>query len=81
MPAAAVVGDASRVITTVSLDGGQLALLTAQTKVLTPTERPVTPDVGSPGVVTLAPPAITVHAPVPTLGGLAANVVEVAHTV
>ena len=80
-PAFAVVGDASRVITTVSLAEGQLKLLIVQTNVLPPTERPVTPDAGSPGVVTLALPAITVHAPVPTLGVLAANVAEVEQTV
>ena len=74
-------GAASRVITTVSLDEGQLALLTVQTNVLTPTERLVTPDVGSPGVVTFALPAITVHAPVPTDGVLPARVVDVEQTV
>src|SRR5258706_9433277 len=50
-PAFEFVGAASRVITTVSLDEGQLALLTVQTNSLAPTERPVTPDVGTPGVV------------------------------
>ncbi|HEY6190913.1 MAG TPA: hypothetical protein VI215_01155 [Bacteroidota bacterium] len=80
-PALAVVGGASLVMTTVSLDAGQLALLTVQTKVLTPTERAVTPDVGSPGVVTLAPPTITVHAPVPTVGEFPARVAVVEQTV
>ena len=46
-----------------------------------PTESPVTPDVGLPGVVTDALPAITVHAPVPTVGVFPANVAVVAHTV
>src|SRR5436309_1238547 len=81
MPAAAVVGDASRVITTVSLDEGQLALLTVQTNVLAPTLRFVTPEVGSAGVVTLPVPVSTVHAPVPTDGAFAANVAVAAQTV
>ncbi|HEY6190915.1 MAG TPA: hypothetical protein VI215_01165, partial [Bacteroidota bacterium] len=80
-PAVAIVGDASRVIRTVSLDGGQLALLTVQTKVLTPTERLVTPDVGSDGVVTFALPVMTVHTPAPTDGVLPARVVVVEQTV
>ena len=81
MPAAAVVGDASRVITTVSLEGGQVALLIVQTNVLAPTLRFVTPDVGSPGVVTLPDPASTVHAPVPMDGVLPANVAVAEQTV
>src|ERR1051326_5954585 len=80
-PAFAVVGEASRVITTVSLDEGQLAFVIVQTNVLVPTERPVTPDVGSPALVTFALPAITVHAPVPTDGVLPARVVVVEQTV
>src|SRR5258706_3257352 len=81
MPAAAVVGDASRVITTVSLDEGQLALLIVHTKAFTPTLRFVTPDVGSPEVVTLAPPVMTVHAPVPTVGEIPARTVVIEQTV
>jgi hypothetical protein len=80
-PALAVVGAASRVMTTVSLDEGQLAFVIVQTNVLVPTERPVTPDVGSPALVTFALPAITVHAPVPTDGVLPARVVDVEQTV
>jgi len=66
---------------TVSLEGGQDALLIVQTNVFAPTESPVTPEVGLPGVVTVAVPAMTVHAPVPTDGVLPANVVVAAHTV
>ena len=66
---------------TVSLDDGQEALLIVQTKVFDPTDNPVTPDVGSPGVVTVAVPAITVHAPVPTDGVFAASVAVVEQTV
>jgi hypothetical protein len=66
---------------TVSLDGVQEPLLIVQTKVLAPTDNPVTPEVGEPGVVTVALPAMTVHAPVPTTGELPANVVVVEQTV
>jgi hypothetical protein len=66
---------------TVSLDGGQLRLLIVQTNVLAPTLRPVTADEGSPGVVTFALPARTVHVPEPTVGELPANVAVVEQTV
>ena len=66
---------------TVSLDAGHEALLIVQTNVFAPTESPVTPDVGSPGVVTVPLPAITVHAPVPTAGALPAKVAIVEQTV
>src|SRR5260221_12092967 len=81
MPAAAVVGDASRVIVTLSFDGGHDPLVTVQTKVFAPTERPVTPEVGSAGVATLPVPARTVHAPTPTVGVLPARVAVVEQTV
>ena len=80
-PAFAVVGEASRVIVTVSSDGAQVALLIVQTNVFAPTDNPVTPDAGSPGVVTVALPAMTVHAPVPTDGALPAKVAVVEQTV
>jgi len=79
-PALAVVGDAPLVIVTVSRDGGHDALLIVHTNVLAPAESPVTPDVGLPGVVTDAPPAMTVHAPEPTTGVLPARVVVAVHT-
>ena len=52
-----------------------------QTNVFAPMLKPVTPDVGEPGVVTAALPAITVHVPEPTEGVFPASVAEVAHTV
>ena len=73
-------GEASRVIVTVSLDGGHVALLIVQTKEFAPADNPVTPDVGLPGAVTEPLPAITVHAPVPTEGVLPANVAVVEQT-
>lgn len=79
-PAFEVVGDASLVIVTVSADDGHVALLIVHTKEFGPTESPVTPEAGLPGVVIEAPPAITVHAPVPTEGELPASVAIVAHT-
>ena len=42
--------------------------------VFTPKLNPVTPDVGDVGVVTTPEPAITVHAPVPTVGVFPASV-------
>ena len=67
-------------IVTVSLDEGHVPLLVVHTNEFTPIVNPVTPDVGSPGVVTVALPAITVHTPVPTVGVLPANVAVVAQT-
>jgi hypothetical protein len=66
---------------TVSLVDGQTPLPIVQTKLFTPTLRLVTPDVGSPGVVTAALPARTVHTPDPTVAVLPASVVVVAQTV
>ena len=48
-----------------------------QTKVLTPTLNPVTPELGDVGVVKIPVPATTVHNPVPTVGVLPASVPEV----
>ena len=58
-----------------SVLGGQVPLLIVHTNVLTPAVKPVTPDVGDVGVVTIPDPAVTVHIPVPTVGVLAASVV------
>ena len=80
-PAFAVVGDSSLKIVTVSFDAGQTPLLIVQTNVFAPTVSPVTPDVGSLGVVTVALPAMTVQAPVPTVGVLPASVAVVEQTV
>lgn len=41
-----------------------------QTNVFVPIFNPVTPEVGEVGVVTIAPPEITVQFPVPTDGAL-----------
>ena len=57
-----------------SVLGVQVPLLIVHTKVFTPVVKPVTPLVGELGVVTVAVPAVTVHAPVPTVGVFAANV-------
>ena len=56
-------------------------MLIVHTKLFAPTLNPVTPDVGSEGVVTVADPAITVHTPDPTEGVFPASVVVVAQTV
>ena len=65
-------------IVTSSVDGVQTPFEMVHRNVLTPTDNPVTPDVGEVGVVTVAPPAITVHAPVPTVGVFPASVAVVA---
>ena len=80
-PAFDVVGDGSRVNVTVSLVDPQPGLLMVHTNVFAPTLNAVTPDVGLPGVVTDALPAMTVHVPVPTTGVLPASVAVVEQTV
>jgi predicted RNA methylase len=80
-PAFATVGDSSRVTVTVSIVAGQTPLLIVQTKLFAPRLRFVTPDAGSPGVVTFALPARTVQTPVPAVAVLPARVAEVAQTV
>ena len=54
--------------------GVQVPLVIVQVKVFTPVVMPVTPLVGLAGVVTTPVPAVTVQAPVPTVGALAAKV-------
>src|SRR5437867_12844731 len=66
---------------TVSRDGEQTPLLIVQTNVFAPVDKPVTPEVGEPGVVTVALPAITVHTPLPTEGVLPARVAVAEQTV
>ena len=74
-------GEAFRVTVTVSFDDGHAPLLIVQTNVFAPTDNPVTPEVGFPGAVTDPLPAITVHAPVPTVGVLPASVAVAEQTV
>jgi hypothetical protein len=50
-------------------------------KVFTPTLKPVTPEVGEDGVVTVAVPEITVHIPVPATGVFPASVLVVSQSV
>ena len=57
-----------------SVLGVQVPLLIVQLNVFTPVVNPVTPDVGEPGVVTVAVPAVTVQTPVPIIGVFAASV-------
>ena len=61
--------------------GVQVPLLIVQVKVFTPVVKPVTPDVGLLGVVTVAVPAVTVQSPVPTVGIFAASVAVAEHIV
>ena len=58
----------------VSVLAAQVPLVMVHTKVFTPVVKPVTPLLGSLAVVTTPVPAITVQAPVPTTGVLAAKV-------
>ncbi len=68
-------------IVTVSFVVGQVPFVIVQTNEFAPRANPVTPDVGELGVVTVAPPAITVHVPVPGDGVFPASVAVVEHTV
>ena len=61
--------------------GVHVPLVIVQVKVFTPVLMPVTPLVGELGVVTVAVPAVTVHAPVPIAGVFAANVAVGLHSV
>ena len=64
-----------------SVLGGQVPFVIVHTKVFTPVVNPVTPLVGDVGVVTVAVPAVTVHAPVPVVGVFAASVAVAEHIV
>jgi hypothetical protein len=63
-----------------SVDGGQVPFEIVQRNVLIPTLKPVMPEVGDVGVVTVALPAITVQAPVPTAGIFPVSVAVVSQT-
>ena len=58
----------------VSVLAAQVPFVIVHTKVFTPVVKPVTPLLGLFAVVTTPVPAITVQAPVPTVGVLAAKV-------
>ena len=61
-----------------SVDNAQAPLLIVHLNVaLAPTVKPVTPEVGLDGVVTVAAPATTVQAPVPVVAVLPAKVAVV----
>lgn len=68
LPAFAVVGNASTKMETVSDDEGQVPLAIVQTNVFTPTLNPVTTQTGEVAANNEAPPATTVHVPVPIVG-------------
>jgi len=75
-PAAAVVGKASLVSTTVSEDV-QVPLVVVQRSVaLVPAGTPVTVELAEDGVVIVAVPLTSVQRPVPTLGALPVSVKE-----
>ena len=77
-PALAIVGSASTTITIESIELGQIPFEIVHVKVAeVPITKPVTPDEGEEGVVTVAVPATTAHKPVPTTGAFPANVVVV----
>lgn len=78
LPAAAVVGNDDTLITTSSVEAAQAPLLIVHLKVaLDPTTNAVTPLVADDGVVTVAVPVITLHAPVPVVAVFPAKVVVV----
>lgn len=78
-PALAVVIPPLTFIVTSSNEAVQGALLMVHLKVLTPLLRPLTEEVALFAFPKVPVPAITVQVPVPTVGELPANVVEVAH--
>ena len=73
-PAADVVGSWSTLMVMASVLGVQVPFVIVHTNVLTPVVKPVTPELGSVGSVTVAVPVLNVQIPVPTIGVFAANV-------
>lgn len=65
------------VIVTSSVDAVHGALLIVQRNTFAPTARPVTPELGEEGVVTVPEPLINVQVPVPVVGVLPAKVAVV----
>ena len=64
-------------MTTSSVEGVHTPLLIVHRNTFAPYPNAVTPDVGLPGVEIVPVPLTNVHAPVPTLGGVPANVAVV----
>lgn len=81
VPAFAMVGAASRVMVTSLVEGVQVPLETVHLNTLIPIPKLVTWEVAEVAVTTEPPPCIIVHAPVPTVGGVAPKVAVVAQTV
>jgi hypothetical protein len=79
-PAAAVVGSADLVIVISSVEEVQTPFEIVHRNVFTPTLNAVTPDVGEPGVVIVAVPAMTVQIPVPASGVFPPSVAVVEQT-
>ncbi len=73
-PALAVVGFRLKTIITSSILAEHGLLLIVQRKMLVEPAVPVKGDVGLEGNITLPPPDIILHAPVPTVGVFPANV-------
>lgn len=76
-PALAAVGRPFIVIVTSFVDEVQGELLMVQRNTLSPTAKPVTPEVGEEGVVTVPLPLTSVQVPVPEVGVLPAKVAVV----
>ena len=77
VPALAVVGDDKTVMTTVSIDGEQGGLEIVHSKIFCPQPKPETAVVGLEALLNVQLPLTFDHAPVPTVGVLAASVVLV----
>jgi len=71
----------SRIIVISSKEGEHVPFEIVQTNVFVPTLNPVIPEVGEEGVVTVAPPTVTVQTPVPLVGVFPASVAAVAQRV
>ena len=77
----AIVGTASLVMITSSVDTAHTPFVIVHLNVFAPTPSPVTPDVGDDDVVMAPVPVIKVHVPVPTNGVFPAKVAVVEQTV
>ena len=81
IPAFDTVGGVSRKMVMSSVEGVHTPLEMVHRKIFAPKLNPVTPEEGDAGVVTTPVPAMTVHAPVPTIGLFPASVAVVVHNV